>query len=267
MNDSEKTIHIAPPHKIQMAVVVAVSMLALFLLVQTISAFENLGRPTTPPMNLITVQGSGKASAVPDIAQITFGVTQTATTVAEAQSAATKQTNAALDAVKGMGIAEKDIKTTSYNISPQYSYPRPCYNSICPADTDIPKVIGYQVSQSIQLTVRDLEKVGDLLATLGKLNVQNLYGPNFTLEDPTAPQNEARAEAIMEARMQAKQLAKDLGVRLGKIVNFNEGGNYPMYAMAYGKGGDVAMSPEAAPQVPTGENEYTSNVTITYEIR
>jgi uncharacterized protein YggE len=131
-----------------------------------------------------------------------------------------------------------------------------------------PKITGYQVSESIEVTVRDLDKVSPLLAGLGQKNVQNLYGPNFTLEDPNAPQNAARGEAIKNAKVAADELAKELGVRLVRIVSFNEGGNYPMYTKAaYGMGGAVDAQSGLRPTVPKGENEYTSSVSITYEIR
>lgn len=271
MNDSDKTVHIAPPPRIEKAGFFVLLMLGIFLLAQAVGAFQGLGQPGNPPTNVITVSGTGKAAAIPDIAHINFTVMQDAATVAEAQAAATKQMNAVLDYLKTQDVAEKDIRTTSYNISPQYSYPRPCADGVrCPMyESSTPKITGYQVSQSIQLTVHKLDTVGTLLAGLGSKNVQNLYGPEFALDNPASPQNEARAKAIADAKAQAELLAKQLGVRLGKVVSFNEGGNYPY---AYGMGGstfakDMAVAQAAPPQVPTGENEYTANVSITYEIR
>lgn len=273
MNDSDKTLHIAPPKRIEWAGVAVLSMLGLFLLVQTIGAFEELGRSQTPAMNTITVTGSGSITAPPDIAKITFTVQNTSGTVADAQTKTTNQSNAAIEYVKGQGIADKDIKTPAYVISPQYSYPNPCREgTLCPAYYDgSPKITGYQVSQTVEVTLRgeNLDKISTLLAGLGKLNVQNLYGPNFTLDDPSAVQNQARAEAIKEAKAEAEKLAKDLGVRLVRIVSFNEGGAYPYYA--YGKGGiglmDAAVSSAPTPEIPMGEDEYVSNVSIVYEIR
>jgi len=268
MNE-EKTLHISPPKHIEWAAVAALSMLGLFLLVQTLNAFGEVGRPQTPAMNTITVSGQGKVMAPPDIARVTFTVQNAAPTVAAAQESTTKQANAAIAYVKGQGIPEKDIKTLSYNVSPQYAYPNPCRaGEVCPQYYDSnPKITGYQVSETVQVTVRDLDKVSPLLAGLGEQEVQNVNGPDFTLDDPTAVQNEARTEAISDAKMQAKQLAKDLGVRLVRIVNFSESGNYPIYSY-YGKGGVMAATDSApVPEVPTGESEYNSNVSITYEIR
>jgi uncharacterized protein len=273
MNDSDKTIHIAPPKYIEWAAVTVLGVLALFLLVATLNGFENIGRSNTPAMNTITVSGEGKVSRVPDVAHITFTVQNTAATVAAAQEKTTKQTNAAIEYVKGQGIPAKDIKTPSYAISPQYSYPNPCREGVaCPAYYEnSPKITGYQVSQTVEVKLRGehLDKISTLLAGLGSQNVQNLYGPNFTLDDPHAPQNEARGEAIADAKAQAAVLAKQLGVRLVRVVNFSEGGQYPVFyakSASLGMGGDAEMS-APAPQIPAGENEYVSSVSITYEIR
>ncbi|MFA5942724.1 MAG: SIMPL domain-containing protein [Candidatus Paceibacterota bacterium] len=254
---------------LRIASVSVLGILALFLLAQTISTFGDLGRSGIPATDTITVQGDGQATLPPDVARISFTVENMKTTVSEAQAATTKQTNAAIAYVKEQGIAEKDIKTLSYNIYPQYSYPSPCpFGAICPDYRDTPKIVGYQVSQTIQVTMRDLTKTGDLIAGLGRLEVQNLNGPAFTLDDTTAGYDAARADAIAKAKSQADLLAKQLGVRLGKIVNFSESsGGYP-YPMAYGMGGGVVDSKAvSAPNIPVGENTYNASVSITYEIR
>lgn len=255
---------------VRIAVIGVLAILALFLLVLTINGAQNLGRPTSPLTNVITVSGSGKASAVPNIADITFGVTETASTVAEAQTAATAKNNSALDAVKKLGVADKDVKTVSYNVSPHYTYPSPCPpGALCPQYAGgNPKVTGYDVSETIEVKVRDTAKAGEVLQALGSLGVQNIYGPNFIVDDSHAVTNEARGKAIADARAQAELLASQLGVHLGQIVNYSEGGNYPvpMYA-SMGKGGTMSADVAAPPSLPTGENETNVTVTITYEIR
>lgn len=254
---------------VRIALMGVLGILALFLLAETITIAANFGRPDVPATDTVTVQGSGQATLPPDVARISFTVEHTAATVADAQAATTKQANAALDFVKGQGVAEKDVKTLSYNISPQYSYPSPCpIGRICPDYNRTPKIIGYQVAETIQVTMRDLTSVGALLGGLGKLEVQNVNGPAFALDDATAGYDAARADAIDKAKAQAKLLARQLGVRLGKIVNFSEssgGYPYPMYSM--GMGGGAEMKTASAPNIPTGENTYNASVSITYEIR
>ena len=254
---------------VRIALVTSLSFLALFLLVETISVAENFGRPGVPATDTVTVQGSGQATLPPDVARVSFTVENTSVAVADAQAATTKQANAALEYVKEQGVLEKDVKTLSYNISPQYSYPNPCVpGALCPDYNRAPKVTGYQVSETIQVTMRDLSAVGTLLGGLGKLGVQNVNGPAFALDDATAGYDAARADAIAKAKAQATLLAKQLGVSLGKIVNFSEssgGYPYPVYGLAMGMGGDSKM--ESAPNIPIGENTYNASVSITYEIR
>ncbi len=253
---------------VRIALVGALSILALFLLAQTITTAAHFGRSGTPATDTITVQGNGQATLPPDVARVSFTVEHTAATVADAQSATTKQANAAIDFVKEQGIADKDIKMLSYNISPQYSYPNPCSPGIpCPVYGGAPKVIGYQVSETIQVTMHDLATVGAMLGGLGKLGVQNLNGPAFALDDPTAGYDAARADAISKAKAQATLLAEQLGVSLNKIVSFSEssgGYPYPMYGL--GMGGAETKT-VATPDVPVGENTYNASVSITYEIR
>ena len=215
------------------------------------------------------MQGDGQAALAPDVAKISFSVENTSATVGDAQAATTKQANAAIEFVKGQGVAEKDIKTLSYNISPQYSYPNPCQpGMLCPAYTGAPKITGYQVSETIQVTLRNLSAVGEHLSGLGILEVQNINGPAFGLDDATAGYDAARADAIDKAQVQAKILAKQLGIRLGKIVNFSESsGGYPSPMYRFGMGGAADTKAASTPELPVGENTYNASVSITYEIR
>ncbi len=239
----------------------------VFMFAKAVNAIVNFDTISQPPSNVITVNGEGKVSAVPDIATITFTVSEDSDTATHAQDGATKKVNVALALLKDLKIAEKDIKTSSYNVSPRYSYQPPCYTYPCPYNGE-QKIIGFTASQTVEVKVRDIDVTGTVLTSLGDAGVTNLYGPNFMVEDPDGLKAEARKEAIEKARAQAKQLASDLGVRLVRVVNFSEGGSYPpVYykAMdAVGMGG----APEAAtPAIPAGENEIVVNVSVTYEIR
>lgn len=264
MNDSfvDKLIQATKP--MRFAATGALMVLALFLAVKAIDAFGEIGRPDTPAMNTITVSGEGKSTATPDIAKFTFTVFETAPVISDAQSKATEKTDGALSALTELGVKEEDVKTTSSSISPQYDYGQPCYPGMaCPNQT--PKISGYQVSHTVEVTVRDITKAGEVLSKLGALGVQNVYGPEFTLDDPEKVKAEARAEAIEKAQAQAKTLAKDLGVRLGKVVSYYDNSAYGPY---YGMGGMEYDSVKAsAPQLPPGVSEYSANISITYEIR
>jgi uncharacterized protein YggE len=255
---------------LRVAAIGVLGILSLFLLAETLNVATGFGRSGVPATDTITVQGDGQATVAPDVARISFSVQNTAATVADAQAATTKQANAAIDYVKGQGIAEKDVKTLSYNISPQYSYPNPCApGMLCPTYSGSPKITGYEVTETVQVTMRDLTKVGAMLGGLGKLEVQNVNGPDFALDDPTAGYSAARADAIDKAKTKAKLLAGQLGVHLGKIVNFSESSGGYAVPMMYAKDSAVmsAAAVTPAPSVPTGENTYNASISITYEIR
>jgi uncharacterized protein YggE len=223
-----------------------------------------INNPTSQPADTITVSGTGQVALPPDIANITFSVMQTAATAAAAQTAVTKQANAAISYVEGQGIADSDIATQSYDISPQYTN-NPCGGGVfCPA-TNSNTVTGYQVSETVQVTIHDLTKVSAVLEGLGQENVQDVSGPDFGLSDPNEGTDAARAKAIENAKQEAQTLAAQLGVSLGRIVSFNENGGgiipEPMFAANTAGGGAAA-----APNIPTGQNQYSSTVSITYVI-
>ena len=243
-------------------------LLSLFLAAATWDAL--FGRDQFEPTNVVTVEGTGEVSLVPDVAQITFSVTESASSVKAAQDAATKKTDSAIEAIKGLGVDDKDVKTLSYNVSPKYEYNTPCGPGMaCPAVVSgSPRIVGYDVSQTIEVRVKDTAKASDVLAALGQIGVQNIYGPNFMVDDEDAARAEARGKAIEEARAKAKVLAKQLGVSLGDVVSYSEGGMYPQPMMysAVAKGGMMDARVESAPSLPVGENETSVTVTITYEI-
>ena len=116
-------------------------------------------------MNVISVSGKGEVFAVPDIANFTFGAEETAKTVAEAQKLVTDKVNKGIEIVKAAGVEEKDIKTVGYNIYPHYNYIQPiCTQFNCPPGKQT--IDGYQVSQTIEVKVRDTSKAGTILVSL-----------------------------------------------------------------------------------------------------
>lgn len=241
-------------------------VVSIFVALLAVDAFSNLFEAGAPATNTITVDGMGKSAAIPDIATISFSVTGEGKTASQAQDDATKKNNIALALLKEKGVEEADFKTTSYSVSPKYSYPQPCYAPPCAYDEQ--RVVGYTVNQSTEVKVRDLGMVGDLLSALGDAGISQLYGPNFQVENEDSVRAEARKEAIEEARAKAQVLARDLGVRLVRVVSFNENsGGYPApyYRADLGMGG--AMEAKVSPEIAPGENEIVSQVYITYEIR
>ncbi|HTK33329.1 MAG TPA: SIMPL domain-containing protein [Candidatus Paceibacterota bacterium] len=251
------------------------TVLSIYLIALAIGQLKSIAYigSGVPATNTISVTGTGDTYAVPDVATFSFGVTQTSKTVSDAQTKATDKINAALKAVRDGGVEDKDIQTTNYSINPHYEY----QNAICPAKTDgtvayCPPgksvLTGYDVSQTITVKVRNLDKAGALFASIGSLQVENINGLSFSVDKPDAIQAEARAKAIADAKSKADQLASQLGVRLVRVISFSEDNGAYYRPMAYGMGGDVAVSTKsAAPEIPTGQQKVTSTVSITYEIQ
>lgn len=266
-------------NKIGKLLIISLSLFSLFLLVKVfidLKKMPNVGREIYP-QSTIMVSGSGEAFAIPDIASFSFSVTEVGKTVEVAQGLLDTKINKALAVLREGGIEEKDIKTTGYNVYPKYEWNNtPC--QVAPAGAEIMLypcnngknvLVGYEVSQSITVKVRDVKKVGDLVSNIGKTNVSNISGVEFTVDDREKYVAEAREEAIAEAKAKAKVLADQLGVRLGKILYYNENGGYPFYGEGRG-GGDMMAVSSVAPvkaELPQGETKITSEITITYEIK
>lgn len=257
-------------YKVRTALVIFLALAALFVGVQTVGAVRSWNGPyDKAKVPEIVVSGTGEKMAVPDLATVSFGVTEQAKTPKEAQDKVTDRMNKALAYLKSQGIAEKDMKTEGYFSNPRYEYQSVSCRAgaYCPPGRQV--IVGYEVTHSVSVKVRDTNKAGDILGGLGGLNVQNLSGVQFTVEDPDKVRAEARADAIADAKAKAEQLAKDLGVRIVRITAFNEGNDNPIAYRAYDMKSAAGVANEAAPapQVPAGENKYVSNVTITYEVR
>lgn len=229
---------------------------------------------TATTTNTISFSGEGKIFAKPDIAAVSFSILTEATTSKVAQDDNSEKSKKVVDFLKNQRIEDKDIKTTSYNIYPQYTYPRPI-----PLDVEIqsypvpdyypsnPKITGYKVNQSFEIKIRDLEKVSAILDGLVTAGANQVNQLGFKIDNEEKLKDEARTKAIEDAKNKAARLRKQLGIRLGKIINYQEGGYYPpIYSIAEAKlgdrGGDIS-----GPSVPTGENEITISVTITYQIK
>ncbi len=217
----------------------------------------------------ITVDGKGEVFAKPDIASFNFSVISKEADAASAQSRAGESMNAIVDYLKSKGVEEKDIKTTGYYLNPRYEYPETtCTQWGCPPAGE-PKLVGYEVSQSIDVKVRKTEDAGVLIAGVGEFGATNVGGLNFTIDDEEKYKSEARELAIADAKAKAKVLADELGVHIVRMNGYWEDqGVMPYYGMGGEAVMDMAMTKSAnvAPEIPTGENTITSNVHITYEI-
>jgi len=241
----------------------------VFLGVQALAGFINLRYigAGVSPSNTISVSGHGEVDMAPDIATVTFSVVSNKSTAQEAQADATKKQNAVDAYLKTTGVAAKDIQTSGYSVYPQYDYvQQACSNGYCPGGKQVLR--GYEARQTTTVKVRDLAKVGDILVGVGNAGATEVSGPNFTFDDPNAPQTAARSKAIADAKAKAEELARELGVSIVRVVSFSESsGGYPRpYALDAGMGKAEATA-QSAPSISPGTNKVSDDVSITYEIR
>lgn len=229
------------------ALVVAVAALA-------VRPSPAAGAPTIgdqPVLHTITVSGTSAVTLVPDVARVSVGVTVTKPTVKAARNAAGTTMNAIIASLKALGIDEKDIKTSGIDLSPQY------------ANGSSTKIVGYRMSEQLQVTVRDLDKAGDVVDTATANGATDVNGLWFEVSDPAKAMDQARADAIAQARTSAAAMASAAGVTLGPVVSVTDGSasNLQPYFGARGS----ALGDMATPVQP-GTQDVQANVTVIFQI-
>lgn len=216
-----------------------------------------------------SVSGEGKVTAIPDIANFSFRVvTEGGKDIAGLQEENTGKMNKIIEFVKSEGVADKDIKTENYSINPRYQTSN-CSPWQSQEVCSPPEIVGYTISQTVSVKVRDFDKIGDILSNSVGLGANSVSGPSFAIDDPDTAKNEARDEAIKKAQEKAEAIANSADFRIGRLLRITEGSAYePRYndisleksVMASGVGG-------SAPSVEPGSQDVTVDVTLTYEIK
>ncbi len=220
-----------------------VALLALAMVAQPATAQEQ------GVTRSITVTGSGEVNAKPDKAELTIGVTTSGKTAKEALDKNNRDMMALFESMDAAGIPEEDIQTSNFSVSPRYAR----YND---RETP-PDIVGYNVSNTMRITVRDLDGLGEFLDRFVQTGANNLNGIQFGFSDPSKLQNEARVKAIQDARAKAELYAQTAGVTLGPVLVIQEtSAPVPMRMMA-------RMSLEAAAAVPIAPGQETLSVSIT----
>ena len=252
-----------------LVVVLGVIAMVAALLVSS-GAFSAQAAPaaqsTTPQMaRTITVVGRGEVKAKPDVANTNIGVEVTGPTVDAAMEDAQARMASVLSALKQMGIADKDIQTSNFSINfeRQPQEPKPATAQATPGAFEPPAGF-YRVSNMVQVTIRDLTKVGDVLDTAVKAGANNVWGVTFALENTDALEGQAREAAVADAKSRADSLAGLTGVKVGPVVQISEvigSQPVPMYAMA-----DRAMGGGGTPVEP-GELTFSTQIQVVYAIQ
>lgn len=202
----------------------------------------------------ITVTGEGTISVKPDMAKITLGVEVTNQSAQGAQQDAASSMAAVMAELKKQGIQDKDIQTVRFDLSPDYDY-----------SNRTPVLKGYRVTNLVQVTIRDISKVGGLLDAVVGSGATRLHGIRFSVTDPAAAGAQGREEAMKDARAKADHLAKLAGVSLGQPIAIEESVSAPPAPV------EMATRAMAAPAADTpispGTQEVRTVVRVTYSIK
>lgn len=253
----------------QTVAVILILVVGAYGILRVTSSYANSIDPTT--VRSFTVNATGDAVAKSDIAKFTYSVlTEGGKDLAKLGDENSTKGNAAKQYLKDQGVADEDIKTVGYNISPRYQYYNCGYTTSSGAAQPCPpaEIVGYSINETVEVKVRDLKKVGDLISGVVTKGANTVSNVQFTVDDTDAVEKEAREEAFAKARAKAEAIAEAGGFTLGKLIDVQEGGGvipYPMYAAdvkGYGMGGGGA-----SPEFAAGSNEVNVTVTLRYQIK
>lgn len=208
----------------------------------------------------ITVSGTGKFFAKPDVAMASIGVHAETIKSQDAVNQGNKIMADIISAVKDSGVDEKDIQTTAYNLTPNYDY------------TEAGRIFrGYSLDQRVNVKIRDFGKISEVLDKATANGANDVGDLRFTLDDPETAKAEARAKAIEQAKDKAESIFSQSGLKMGKLINVYEdygacgygGCPQPMYAM----GGEMMKDASIAPQIESGQLEFSVTINLTYQAK
>jgi hypothetical protein len=204
---------------------------------------------------LLAVSAEAESRRVPDVATLSAGVVTQAADANTAMRDNATQMDKVMAAIRAAGIPQRDIQTSGINLNPQYRY----------VENQNPSIIGYQASNTVNLRVHDIARLGKVLDALVASGANQVNGPSFEIDQPEPAYDEARRAALDKAQARAAMYAKTLGMRVRRIVSISEGGGsrppgpIPMQAMARGKAeADTAVSP--------GETALTVTLDVVFEL-
>lgn len=206
---------------------------------------------------LLSVSATGEASRTPDIATLSTGVVTQAADANTAMRDNATQMDRVIAALRAAGIAERDIQTSGINLNPQYRY----------AENMPPAITGYQASNTVNVKVRELAKLGKVLDTLVAQGANQINGPSFGLDKPEAALDEARLAAVKKAQAQARTYANALGLQVKRIISISEGGASlprPPMPMMRAMAADAGYAKETS--VAPGESSVAVSVEMVFEL-
>jgi uncharacterized protein YggE len=211
-------------------------------------------RAYEPPKRSISLTATGAIKTPPDKADITTGVTSQAPSAKEALAKNTAAMTEVIAALKADGIDPKDIQTTNFTVQPLYEERK---------DGRSPKIVGYQVTNAVHITVRDIAKLGQILDKVVGLGANDVNSIEFGVAEPEAMKDEARRLAMRNAIANAKLYAEAAGARLGKVLTISEEQWTPV--ARYASPAPMEMAAKAVP-IEAGTATVEARVTVTFEL-
>jgi len=212
------------------------------------------------PTRTLAVTGTAEVSVRPDICHISFGVeTSHKQSAREAYRSNVELMNGLSAAVKAAGIEPEDLQTSSFTLAPQYRYENGTRKRVFD---------GYRVYQSLDVSVRDLDKVSAVLDAGMDAGATQVNNVTFAVENPKKYTADARVEAVKAAQVKAQSMAELTGVRLGKPISINESepGGWGNYYAQSNVALDRGSAAEASSELQPGEFKLSRTVHITYEV-
>ncbi|ODT29780.1 MAG: hypothetical protein ABS35_07855 [Kaistia sp. SCN 65-12] len=206
----------------------------------------------------IVVSGEGEAAVKPDIALLSLSVMREAKTARAALDANNDAMAAVITAMKAAGIADRDLQTAGIQINPRYTY------TDKPDGSQEAELAAYQVTNTLSVRVRNLDDTGAVLDKAVSLGVNQGGGISFTNEDPSAALTEARKKAVADAIAKARTLAEAAGVSVGRVLEITDQTFAPRPMAINAKAFDAAR---AAVPIESGENTYSVQVNVTFELK
>lgn len=200
----------------------------------------------------ITVVGQGAVKVKSDLAYVNFGVETSNADLSVAQAENATRMTAVLDRLKSLGIAEKDLQTSGYNVYPRY-------------DKQEGKPTGYSVQNHVRATVRDINKLGGTIDAAVAAGANQVMGIGFDVADKTQAMQQAREAAVNDARARAEQYAKLVNGILGVPLRITESATVPVYDATTRTA--AGAGPAAETPVPPGEGSISLTVQIAYELK
>jgi uncharacterized protein YggE len=205
----------------------------------------------------ITVQGHGKFTATPDQAKMRIQVVQEGSRVDTVTQDVRRKMEAVLKVIRSQGVGDKDIQTLQYRVSPKMEW-----------RGNRSSMNGFTASNQVEVTVRDLKKVGAVLGAVLDAGANDVNGPDFGFDNPQALEQKALGLAVQDARAKAGLLARSADATLGDVISIEEGASFrpgprPVMAMARAVGAPEVGEEPIAP----GQETVESSVTVVFGLK